>query len=326
MLNIFWCSCKPKNQTVIPFRPPEELAEIDSIAAEKKARRGLSRKLSSNLIKALPDTFPFLKFDFDLVNALDYQEEYLRRKTTPRYPLQGISKRELIETVETLRSVPFYNVAAFAQQFDFYRLNTDLKSDKVRVTGYYTPILEAKKAKGDGYDFPLMRNPDRSITHDSTIIHNFAEGALAWVKTPREVSNAQLQGSCLVQFPDMERQFLGFGGSVKHNGGTYVYFKKVNDKVLGAGSFPMTAGYSLAVDPKVVPIGACLFAELPNLSKSGKLIGYTYRIVLAQDRGGAIKTSKRVDLYSGIGKKGLDAARKINQYGRLWLMLPKEGI
>jgi membrane-bound lytic murein transglycosylase A len=320
----FWGACRPKEQVVIPFRPPEELAELDSIAAEKKARAGKPRQVSVNLIKALPDTFPFLKFDFDLLNALDYQEDYLRRKTTSRLPLQGISKRELIRTVETLRYLPFYSVASLAEQFDFYRLNTDIKNDKVRVTGYYTPIIEARKTQGDGYEFPLLRNPDRSITHDTTAIHTFSESALAWVKTEKELTNAQLQGSCLIQFPDGERQFLGFGGSMKRASGTYVYFKKGGNKVMGAGSFPMTAGYSLAVDPKVVPIGSCLFAELPNLNKAGNLIGYTYQIVLAQDRGGAIKTSKRVDLYAGIGKKGLENARKVNKYGRLWLILPKE--
>jgi membrane-bound lytic murein transglycosylase A len=137
------------------------------------------------------------------------------------------------------------------------------------------------------------------------------------------VKNAQLQGSCMVEFQDGEQQFLGYGGSVPMNGSKYVYFKKVDNQVIGAGSFPMTAGYSLAVDPRCVPIGSCLLAELPDLDKAGRLKGYTYRVVLAQDRGGAIKTTKRVDLYSGIGEEGLAEAQKVNRYGRLWVMLPK---
>jgi membrane-bound lytic murein transglycosylase len=63
---------------------------------------------------------------------------------------------------------------------------------------------------------------------------------------------------------------------------------------------------------------------LPDLDVTGKLIGYTYRILFAQDRGGAIKTTKRIDLYCGVGQKGLQEARRINSYGRLWVMLPKQ--
>lgn len=127
----------------------------------------------------------------------------------------------------------------------------------------------------------------------------------------------------MVQFPDGENIFLGFGGSVKGAGGTYVFFKKIGKDVLGSGSFPLTAGYSAAIDPKFIPLGASLLAELPVCDKNGNATCYDYRIIFAQDRGGAIKTTKRMDLYCGIGKEGLEAAKKVNNYGRLWLMLPK---
>ncbi len=111
---------------------------------------------------------------------------------------------------------------------------------------------------------------------------------------------------------------------MKGAGGTYVFFTKVDETVLGSGFFPLTAGYSVAVDPRFIPIGSTIFAELPDLDVTGKLIGYTYRILFAQDRGGAIKTTKRIDLYCGVGQKGLQEARRINSYGRLWVMLPKQ--
>ena len=146
---------------------------------------------------------------------------------------------------------------------------------------------------------------------------------MAWVKSRKEVENAQLQGSCLVEYPDGSRVHLGFGGSTKGAGGKYVFFTQVSDQVLGCGSFPLTAGYSVAVDPRYIPIGSTLLAELPDLDAAGNLKGYTYRILFAQDRGGAIKTTKRMDLYCGIGQNGLQEARRINSFGRLWLLLPK---
>ncbi len=71
-------------------------------------------------------------------------------------------------------------------------------------------------------------------------------------------------------------------------------------------------------------LGSTLLAELPDIDAAGRLKGYQYRIIFAQDRGGAIKTTKRIDLYCGMGQKGLQEARKINRFGRLWLLLPKE--
>ncbi|MCB9333361.1 MAG: hypothetical protein H6574_20045 [Lewinellaceae bacterium] len=97
-----------------------------------------------------------------------------------------------------------------------------------------------------------------------------------------------------------------------------------DEDVIGAGYFPLTAGYSVAVDPRYIPIGATLLAELPDMDAAGNLKGYTYRILFAQDRGGAILTTKRLDLYCGVGKQGLNEARKINGLGRLWVLLPKQ--
>jgi Membrane-bound lytic murein transglycosylase len=56
-------------------------------------------------------------------------------------------------------------------------------------------------------------------------------------------------------------------------------------EVVGAGFFPLTAGYSVAVDPQYIPLGATLLAELPDVDEKGRLRGYTYRILFAQDRG-----------------------------------------
>jgi membrane-bound lytic murein transglycosylase A len=78
------------------------------------------------------------------------------------------------------------------------------------------------------------------------------------------------------------------------------------------------------VDLRYIPLGATLLAELPDLDAAGNLKGYTYRILFAQDRGGAILNTKRMDLYCGVGQKGLQEARKINGLGRLWVLLPKK--
>ncbi|TNE49821.1 MAG: hypothetical protein EP344_17750 [Bacteroidetes bacterium] len=275
-----------------------------------------------------PDTLPYLIFDAPLLEAMYEQASYLRRKDVREYPVRGISKSEMLKTVELLQDCQVLQPEALLERFDFYKVKTDLKKDRTRITGYYTPIIDASRVRTPEFSVPLLRKPEDHVPSPAAIAAGALEGKgleLAWVRTKKEVANAQLQGSCWVEYSDGSREHFGFGGSVRGAGGNYVFFMKMSDEdVIGAGYFPLTAGYSVAVDPRFIPIGATLLAELPDMDAAGRLKGYTYRILFAQDRGGAILTTKRLDLYSGIGKKGLQEARKINGYGRLWVLLPKQ--
>lgn len=275
-----------------------------------------------------PDTLPYLPFDAPLLQALYEQGNYLRRPDIKEFPVKGISKAEMLRTVELLQDCQVLQPEALLDRFDFYKVKTDLKKDQVRITGYYTPIIRASRVRTEEFSVPLLRRPDDQVPSPAAIEAGALAGKgleLAWVRSQREVANAQLQGSCWVEYADGSREQFGFGGSVKGAGGKYVFFQKMgSEDVIGAGYFPLTAGYSVAVDPRFIPIGATLLAELPDMDAAGNLKGYTYRILFAQDRGGAILTTKRLDLYSGIGQKGLQEARKINGFGRLWVLLPKQ--
>jgi membrane-bound lytic murein transglycosylase A len=214
---------------------------------------------------------------------------------------------------------PLLNETVLRKKFDFYQIQTTQRNNRVRLTGYYTPVIEASPEKTPEFRIPLCRNPKTKTKRDDSPLE------LAWVRDEKSLQNAQLQGSCIIQLPDGQCRHLGFGGSVKRFGRkSYVYFQDMGEeRVFGANNLPLTPGYSIAVDSRYIPLGSCLLAELPHLDVTGKLLGYTYRIVFAQDRGGAIKTSNRIDLYCGKGKEALAEAIKINGQGRFWLMLPK---
>ena len=323
----------------IPFRfpstPPTEVEPaaktpetVETTPVEVADTRTSKRKLSSSiLIPGHPETIPYLAFEPDMLKAMYEQANFLRRPDIKKHTRSGISKNDMLRTVELLQNVQLLDPSVLLTTFDFYGINTDLKKDRVRMTGYYTPVIEASRVKTDEFSVPMYKRPDSNVPNPAAIEAGALAGRnmeLAWLRNKKALANAQLQGNCLIEFPDGKRQHFGFGGSVKGKGGRYVFFTPVDDKVLGCGFFPLTAGYSVAVDPRYIPIGSTLLAELPDIDASGKLKGYTYRIIFAQDRGGAILTTKRMDLYCGIGKKGLQEARKINRFGRLWLMLPKE--
>ncbi len=287
---------------------------------------GPSKVSSKVLMKGIPDTTPYLTFEPDLLQAMYEQANYLRRKDVKEVCASGIQKAEMQRTIELLQGINLLDPSVLLTTFDFYQVNTELHKDRVRMTGYYTPVVQASRVQTPEFQVPMLKSPGSGIPNPAAIEAGALAGKnleLAWLRSRKELRNAQLQGNCLVEFPDGQRQHFGFGQSVRGTGGAYVFFKEVDEQVLGAGTFPLTPRYSIAVDLKYIPLGATLLAELPDLDAAGHLKGYTYRILFAQDRGGGILTTKRMDLYCGIGQKGLQEARKINSYGRLWVMLPK---
>ncbi|MFN0035725.1 MAG: MltA domain-containing protein [Saprospiraceae bacterium] len=328
-LALMWATCGKANgraegPTTVPEMPPAgDTAVIAEMPAAPLGPRMVSSKV---LIKGIPDTTPYLTFEPDLLQAMYEQANYLRRRDVKERGASGIQKAEMQRTIELLQGLNLLDPSVLLTTFDFYKVNTDLRNDRVRMTGYYTPVIKASRVQTPEFRVPMLKNPKSDIPNPAAIWAGAMAGRdleLAWLRTEKEVRNAQLQGNCLVEFTNGKRKHFGFGGSVKGKGGAYIFFTEVDDQVLGAGTFPLTARYSIAVDLKYIPLGATLLAELPDLDASGRLKGYTYRILFAQDRGGAILTTKRLDLYCGIGQKGLQEARKINGFGRLWVMLPK---
>lgn len=100
----------------------------------------------------------------------------------------------------------------------------------------------------------------------------------------------------------------------------YVFHRLSNaEGPIGALGIPLTAGRSLAVDKKFIPLGALLWLETsgPNREKIEKL-------VIAQDIGGAIKGPIRGDYFWGSGGDDvLELAGKMNAKGRYFILLPK---
>ena len=119
------------------------------------------------------------------------------------------------------------------------------------------------------------------------------------------------------QNPDLEKPILFTNPS-------YVFFDRKRERPHGAGHVPLTEDYSIAVDSKYIPLGSCLLAAMPVVDNTGEFSHHEYKIVLAQDTGGAIRGSGHVDVYCGVGKEAEEKAMAFHHYGRLWLLLPKD--
>jgi membrane-bound lytic murein transglycosylase A len=102
---------------------------------------------------------------------------------------------------------------------------------------------------------------------------------------------------------------------------SYVFFRELPpgpDGPLGALGVPLTAGRSIAVDPRTVPLGAPVFLATTFPSSRRTLA----RLMLAQDTGGAIKGGVRADFFWGFGSEAGRTAGRMRQQGRMWVLLP----
>ncbi len=107
---------------------------------------------------------------------------------------------------------------------------------------------------------------------------------------------------------------------------SYIFFKPKNTMPSGAGHVPITAGHTIAVDTRFIPLGSCVLAAVPIIDYRGKFVHHEFRILIAQDIGGAINGAGHVDLYTGIGKIGRQKASALHHFGRLWILLPPKPV
>ncbi|MGH8087698.1 MAG: murein transglycosylase A, partial [Stenotrophomonas sp.] len=102
---------------------------------------------------------------------------------------------------------------------------------------------------------------------------------------------------------------------------SYVFFSKGPDDgngPRGSLNVPLTAGYSVAVDRTVVPLGSLLW--LSTTRPDGTPV---VRPVAAQDTGGAIAGEVRADLFWGTGDEAGKLAGDMKQKGNIWMLWPK---
>ena len=164
------------------------------------------------------------------------------------------------------------------------------------------------------------------------------EVAVAAAADPRPASSGKASPKSASSAPKMDMsefegkgggkaagQAVGSGVAVPRTGipdPSYVFFRRIGDGPegpIGALGVPLSAGRSMAVDPRATPLGAPVFIDGMQPGNKGPM----RRLVFAQDTGGAIRGSVRGDFFWGFGDKAGKMALQTNQPVRMWLLLPK---
>lgn len=106
--------------------------------------------------------------------------------------------------------------------------------------------------------------------------------------------------------PGKRRAFLNAASS-------YVFFRFGGEYPRGTVGSRLTPWVSMAVDPRVLPLGGIIAYNLPG---RGQGLGF------AHDTGGAIKM-RHIDMYAGEGQEARRVASNIYNQGQAWLLLGK---
>lgn len=110
---------------------------------------------------------------------------------------------------------------------------------------------------------------------------------------------------------------------------SYVFFRELEGKPVTYMGTPVVEGRTIATDPRYFPKGALGFLrfEKPVFagSDSPEPSGWepTSRLVIDQDKGGAIRGGGRLDLFWGSGRDAKRAAGVMKQWVKLYYLAPK---
>lgn len=101
---------------------------------------------------------------------------------------------------------------------------------------------------------------------------------------------------------------------------SYVYFRQQQEGPVGAEGVQLTAGRSMAVDPRYVPFGSLMW--LDTADPLNPRCARVQRVMMAQDTGGQIRGAIRGDVFWGGDDAAAERAGRMRSTGRYWLLLP----
>ena len=260
-----------------------------------------------------------------------YYEPLLRgsrkRTTTYRYPIYSVPDDLLVLDLAQLhpelknlrlrgrldgrRVVPYYNReqiergTASVSGREIVWVNDAVELFFLQIQGSGRVRLDSGEVIRVGYA-DQNGHPYRSI------------GRLLVERGELPLERASMQGikAWVQRNPDRLQELLNHNAS-------YVFFRELPSELpgpLGALGVPLTAGRSIAVDARYVPLGAPVFlaTTMPNAKQP------LNRLMMAQDTGGAIRGAVRADFFWGFGNEAAALAGRMRESGRMWVLLPND--
>jgi membrane-bound lytic murein transglycosylase A len=297
-----------------------------------------------------------------LLQAIQRQKQDLQGQPGTRVRLgdRWTTRGTLLQTLHAFEAVvrAHYGKPTFAGEIS--RRFDVLREGEAYVTGYYLPLLEARRERTGEFVYPLHRYPDKDRHYTREQIEKGALAKrgleLAWVKDPIARYSLMVQGSGLLRFPEGRIVNVNYAGS---NGFPYTSMGKLfiaegllTEETLSWQAikahflahpeqreryfnrnqsycfFKLSEGGPFGLSR--IPLTAGRSIATDKARYPAGALGYLTvpehgiaRFVLDQDTGGAIKGKARVDLYLGGGEAAEDLAGRLKHPGELTYLLLK---
>lgn len=235
-------------------------------------------------------------------------------------------------------------------------------SDLVSVDlGRFDPELKGRAVVGTVADGRLLPYPTRAEIEAGALENQGLE--LLWIDDPVDVFLLQVQGSGrvllesgavvrvgfaahnghgyksigsrLIELGELESHqasWDGIRGWIDANPSRaselfafnprFIFFRELTgDGPIGAEGVALTPRRSMAVDTRYVPLGVPLWLDTTVPGTSGDPLR---RLMVAQDKGSAIKGIVRGDFFWGYGASALAEAGRMKSQGRYFVLLPNQ--
>lgn len=202
-------------------------ADIKTKTLRKNGKLSDSPKLPQILNPQSLDTFrlPFIddKLVFALQNQLKLIKTY-RQAKTQRIGGEIITKSQLENTVRMLLEWQYTFPTDLTSQFDALQLSGEDGRGNVYITGYFTPVINAKEKQDEKYRYPIYANPPdwvgplpsrRDIEGKNQALSN-RNLEIAFAENPVDVYFMQVQGSGFIHFPNKKTTYLAYDGTNRH--------------------------------------------------------------------------------------------------------------
>ncbi len=320
-------------------------AKLVAATDNKTSKNTILRKLYT---KVEIDTLKLPGLDGKFLKAMENQMTLLKKAEDENFDGLNVEVDDLEKVIDVFRKAK--TSAELLTSLDAYQLSGSDSKGSVRFTGYYSPVIAARRASDAVYKYPiyLAQSDEKVKTNAKKAKSDKSDLKVAFVRDRHDIYSMRLEGAAYLQFPDGDRQLVSFDGDyhvveseekqeenhdllANDNGKskkvltTYsVFTEKEKPRPVGAAKVPLTTDFSVAVDKSYIPLGAVLLAEIPIIDEKGNFVRSELRFILAQDTGSAIIGSGHIDLYMGEGEAGRKRIEFMNQSGRVWLLLPKE--
>ncbi len=191
----------------------------------------------------------FPKITSELALALKHHRHILRDKKFRSGEIPGnlnVSADDFETVIDLLLEREGLRPDDLHQYLDAHQIWGDDKKGHVRFTGYYTPVVEARRTPSGKFQHPIYAKPENWEGQLPSRKEIEAQGVLdglglelGYTSNPVDISAVQLQGSAYVDYVDTgERRLLRYAG---HNGHRYRniqnFFKNRDDLRIGDVSF-----------------------------------------------------------------------------------------